>query len=60
MTDNTQYAAGNTTKNLKNSKEFDESCKKYFTTNNRFTTYNQRERRDPASRPVIAQKPTQI
>lgn len=54
MTDNTQYAAGNATKNPKNSKELDENCKKYF------TTYNQRERRDPAARPVIGQKPTQI
>lgn len=49
MTNNTQYAVGNMTKNLKNSEEFDESCKKYFTTYNRFTTYNQRERRDPAA-----------
>lgn len=59
MTVNTQYAAGNVTKNPKNSEELDENCKTYFTTYNRFTTYNQRERRDPAARPVIAQKPTQ-
>lgn len=38
MTDNTQYAAKNTTKNPKNCKELDENCKKYFTTDLQHTT----------------------